>query len=246
MSPAVPDRNTRKNPYAYTGLFQRKKNRIKVPVKCFYVEVGSHSFLVDAGWSKQVVDHAIEHLGYGLYFASEPVMELAEAAVNQLKGKTIDAIYMTHLDCDHASGLQDFQNTPIYASKEELNFATKKKIRYGKLLKGLNIRTLEFNEDKNAPFQQSCDIYHDGSVIAYLTPTHSAGSVIYKINENDRYALIVGDNGYKDDSWKKGLLPGPLYDKGNTAYCLEWIRHCSEDKNCLGIFCAHNPMTKDI
>ncbi len=55
---------------------------------------------------------------------------------------------MTHLDCDHASGLQDFQNTPIYASKEELNFATKKKIRYGKLLEGLNIRTLEFDEDK--------------------------------------------------------------------------------------------------
>ncbi len=101
-------------------------------------------------------------------------------------------------------------------------------------------------EDETALFRKSCDIYGDGSVIAFLTPTHSAGSVIYKISENGKYALIVGDNGYKDDSWKKGLLPGPIYSKENTARCLEWIRECSEKENCLGIFCAHNPVTRNV
>ncbi len=34
--------------------------------------------------------------------------------------------------------------------------------------------------------------------------------------------------------------------KENTAHCLEWIKKCPEDKNCRGIFCAHNPRTEDI
>ncbi len=246
VSPAVPDRSTRKNPYSYTGLFQKKKNRIKVPVKCFYIEVNGHRFLVDAGWSVKVTQDARGHLGFGLYFASEPVMKESGAAVNQLKGVKPDAIYMTHLDCDHVSGLQDFPGVPVFASEEEKNYAGKKKLRYGNLLDGIEIQTLDFREDKHAPFHRSCDIFKDGSVIAYFTPTHSAGSVIYKITENGKYALIVGDNGYKDDSWKKGLLPGPIYNKENTAHCLEWIKKCSEEDACLGVFCAHNPRTKDL
>ncbi len=165
VSSAVPDRSTYRNPYAYTGLFQNRKKRIEVPVKCFYVEVTS---------------------------------------------------------------------------------AAKKKLRYGKLLKGINVQSISFADDASAPFSKSCDIYKDGSVIAYFTPTHSAGSVVYKVSENGKYALIVGDNGYKDDSWNKGLLPGPIYNKANTAACLEWIRTCSEDADCLGIFCAHNPVTRRL
>ncbi len=246
VSPAVPDRSSRKNPYAYTGLFQQKKNRIQVPVKCFYVEVNQHSFLIDAGWSVQAAEHPKEHLGFGLYFASEPVMEASEAAVNQLGDIAPEAIYMTHLDCDHASGLQDFSGVPVFASGEEMQYAAKKRLRYGKLLQGIDMQPLRFRDDAAAPFGKSCDIYGDGSVVAYLTPTHSAGSVVYKISESGSCALIVGDNGYKDASWEKGLLPGPIYNKRNTALCLNWIRECSEDAHCLGIFCAHNPVTRNI
>lgn len=51
VSPVVSNRNTRKNPLAFTGLFQRRSNRIEVPVKCFLVRADGHLTLVDAGWN---------------------------------------------------------------------------------------------------------------------------------------------------------------------------------------------------
>lgn len=244
VSSAVPNRSTHKSNFAYTGLFQKRSARISVPVRCFYITVGSHCFLVDAGWSKELAAHPLKHLGFGLWFASEPVIRSEEAAVNQLGNKRVDAILMTHLDCDHASGLKDFNSIPIYTSKEEVEYSRKKRIRYGKVAEGYDYQLLHFRDDPAAPFGKSADVFDDGSVIAYLTPTHSAGSVIYKIVEHDRFALIVGDNGYSEDSWKKGLLPGPLFDKNNMKSCLKWINEQSRQNSCVGIYCAHDPIDR--
>ena len=241
VSSAVPDRSTKRFGLAYTGLFQKRSRRISVPVKCFYVNVGNHNVLIDAGWSLEVVSNPLKHLGLGLWFASEPVMNTKEAAINQLDGKPLDLILMTHLDCDHVSGLNDFTNIPVYVSKEEIEYANKNRLRYGSLAKKHNYTIMNFHEDSSAPFSKSCDVFGDGSVTAYLTPTHSAGSVIYKITDENKFALIVGDNGYMEDSWKKGLLPGPLYDRDNMKKCLSWIKCQSEDENCTGIYCAHDP-----
>lgn len=239
VSSAVPDRSTHKWGKAYTRLFQSKKSRIRVPVKCFYVSVGRHRLLIDAGWSEKVSIEPKKHLGFGLFFASEPVMGPEEAARNQLKDRPIDAIYMTHLDCDHISGLHDFPGIPVYAAEDEIKEAGRNMIRYGKLLQGLQISTISFEEDPDAPFGLSSDLFSDGSVIAYLTPTHSKGSVIYKVSEEKRYALIVGDNGYKTESWENGILPGPLYNAENMKKCLDWIKGKSKEEQCTGVYCAH-------
>lgn len=239
VSSATPDRSTRRWKYAYTGLFQRRSDRIEVPVKCYYVKVNGHSVLIDTGWSKEVVEHPMRHLGFGLWFASEPVMKQGESAKEQLNGMPIDAILMTHLDCDHVSGLRDFSGIDIYTSAEEITFADRKKMRYGKLVKGYDFQTFAFKDDKQAPFNKSCDMFGDGRVVAYLTPTHSAGSVIYRISDVEGFALIVGDNGYMKDFWLKGILPGPLYNAENMKHCLKWIREQSERPDCLGVYCAH-------
>ena len=239
VSSATPDRSTHRWKYAYTGLFQRRSKRIEVPVKCYYVKVSGHSVLIDAGWSMEVVEQGLRHLGFGLWFASEPVMKQGESAKEQLNGMPIDVILMTHLDCDHVSGLRDFSGIDIYTSAEEIAFAAKKKMRYGKLVKGYDLQTFVFKDDKRAPFDKSCDVFGDGSALAYLTPTHSEGSVIYRISDAEGFALIVGDNGYMKDSWLKGILPGPLYNAENMKHCLKWIKEQSERPDCLGVYCAH-------
>src|SRR5574344_2752108 len=90
VSSAVSNRNTHKFSLAYTGLFQDRKKRLKLPVKCFYISIANHNVLIDAGWSKEVTIGAKKHLGIGLYFASDPVMKENEAAINQLGNKKID------------------------------------------------------------------------------------------------------------------------------------------------------------
>ena len=245
VSPAIPNKNAHQFKYAYTGLFQFRSNRIVVPVKCFYVTVVNHHILIDAGWSLEVIEHPIKHLGFGIWFSSEPIMKSEEAAINQLKDVPIDGIYMTHLDCDHASGLKDFNNVPLYVSKEEYDYSQSNRIRYGSFA-DYTYSYFEFKDDPLAPFNKSMDIFGDNTVIAYLTPTHSAGSVIYRINdiENNKFALIIGDNGYNEDSWKKGFLPGLLYNEENAKLCLNWIKEQSEKENCLGIYAAHDPIDR--
>ena len=240
VSSGVPDRSSHRWKKAYTGLFQRRSRRIKVPVKCFYVAVGEHRLLVDAGWSRDVVEHGLRHLGFGLWFASEPVMASGEEAMAQLQGEPIDTLLMTHLDCDHASGLCDIKDVPIYASRQEVVFSRQRRIRYGRLAEGYDYRFIDFVADAEAPFGLSSDLFGDGSVVAYLTPTHSAGSVIYRIADEGRYALIVGDNGYSHASWQQGLLPGPLYDADNMRRCLWWLKEQEQQPHCAGILCAHD------
>ena len=149
---------------------------------------------------------------------------------------------MTHLNCDHVSGIHDFLNKKILFSREEYEYSHTNHIRYGKLLKSRTFDYINFKDDEQAIFGKSSDIFGNESVIAYLMPTQFARSVIYKITENSKYYFIIGDNGYMKELWEKGILPGVLYDSDNMLKCLKWIKDKSEDKNCLGILCAHENM----
>lgn len=248
VSPAVPNRNTRKNPLAFTGLFQRRSNRIEVPVKCFLVRAGGHLTLVDAGWSAQDATHPLRHMGFGLWFASEPVMEEDEAVDRQMARMGIsvadlDAVVMTHLDCDHVSGIDGVADAKrILVSREELLRADTADPRYRKKFwRGVEFEHLEMRADPLAPFGASCDVYGDGSLVAYIVPGHSAGSVAYIAREGSHFAILAGDTGYDRASWEKLNLPGPVYNKENMERALLWVHDLLEDPHCIGAFAAHDP-----
>jgi N-acyl homoserine lactone hydrolase len=78
--------------------------------------------------------------------------------------------------------------------------------------------------DERAPFRKSCDLFDDGSVMVYFTPSHSAGSVAIEVNDGGRFALFTGDNGYNRHSWEELRLPGPVYDLENMTKALEWVQ----------------------
>lgn len=251
VSPAVPDRSTRKSEIAYTGLFQNRKSRISVPVKAFLVEAAGHRVLIDTGWSKECVSHPIRHMGFGLWFASQPVIKDGEAASQQLSKmgisfSEIDAILMTHLDCDHASGLVPLREVKkIYVSGQELVPENLKNVRYNaNFWKGITFTEYPMKEDLNAPFGQSADLFGDASVMIYHTPSHSAGSVAIKVTEKEKFVLFVGDNGYNRHSWEDTALPGPVYDKANMKKALEWVRDMGRKAECCGIYAAHDPEVK--
>lgn len=248
VSPAVPDKKSRRNPIAYTMLFQRRKNRIEVPVKCFCLQVAGHTMLIDTGWSARDATHGLAHLGFGLWYASEPVLTPDQAVLPQLASYSMtlddmDAVAMTHLDCDHAGGLDAIAGKkPVLVAADELAGAAEDKLRYrAKLWEGVTFETIPFQEDIDAPFGQSADLFGDGSVTAYLMPGHSKGSVVYVGREGDRYAAVVGDTGYNQKSWTELKMPGVTYDQEDLIRGLEWVRGMLADPACAGVFCAHDP-----
>lgn len=248
VSSAVPDRSSHRWKYAYTDLFQKRRDRIGVPVKTFLVETAGHRILIDTGWSEECVHHPIRHLGFGLWFASEPVLKEGQDVPSQLKEmhlrpEDLDAVILTHLDCDHVSGLIPVKNAKhVYCSEEEWKHAQTRDVRYkASFWKDVNIETLHMAEDQKAPFGKSCDVFGDGSVTAVLTPGHSEGSMAVLVKGNGGYAAFVGDDSYNRHSWEDLRLPGPVYNESDMKKTLRWVQSLSQDPACIGIYAAHDP-----
>lgn len=249
VSSAVPDRLSHRWEHAYTDLFQRRSKRVNLPVKAFLIEVAGHRVLVDAGWSAECAAHPIRHLGFSLWFASEPVMKADEAVPAQLARlglapSDLDAVVLTHLDCDHASGLSALKGARhVYCSPEEWRHARHgHDVRYRRTFwEGVPMETLPWVDDPSAPYGKSCNLFGDGSVRAVLTPGHSEGSVAVLARGETGYAAFVGDDSYNRHSWEEQRLPGPLWDTGAMRKTLIWVNSLASDPGCIGIYAAHDP-----
>ena len=244
VSSAVHNRDSKSGKFAYTGLFQSKKGRNDVPVKAFLIRINGKNVLVDTGWSEQCARH---HLGLALYFSSQPTVTLNDSVARQLDAlgitpKQLDAVILTHLDCDHVSGLKDLKGAKhIYATKEELEISLLPNPRYRKALwQGVEIEPIEMNYDSHAPFGKSCDLFGDGSVRIVYTPGHSAGSVCVVIKQNGKMAVIAGDNGISEKSWSELILSGPIHNIQNMKISLRWLNKMYKNENCVAVLTAHD------
>lgn len=252
VAPAVPDARASISPLAYTGLFQKRGDRVMLPVKAFLLDIAGRLTLIDTGWSTEAATNARTHLGLPLWYSSTPELKPSESVIHQLAKHNIavrdlDAIVMTHLDCDHASGLGDLREAKrIIVAPQELLDADGADPRYRSFLwNEIDFEEASFTFDEAAPFGQSFDLYGDGTVVAYLIPGHSRGSmvVIARDNTTGAFAAIVGDTGYNTASWNELALPGVIYDEDAFRKGLTWVRTLSESDDCIGIFAAHDPAT---
>lgn len=132
-----------------------------MPVKAFLIRINGKNVLVDTGWSEQCAINPRHHLGLALYFSSQPTVTLNDSVVRQLEvlgitPKQLDAVILTHLDCDHVSGLKDLKGAKhIYATKEELEISLLPNPRYRKALwQGIEIEPIEMNYDSQVHLSQ--------------------------------------------------------------------------------------------
>jgi len=248
VSPAVPDRASRRSKLAYTGLFQKRSGRIRVPVKCFLAEANGRRILVDTGWGRESASRPMKSIGFGLWFASEPVLpkeETLDAWFGRLgvTAEELDAVILTHMDVDHVGGLGDVRGARhFYAAREEWEAAQAGGVRYNrKLWKGIPIEPLAMREDAAAPFGRSCDLFGDGSVKVVFAPGHSAGSCAVVVSDGGKFAVLSGDNGYNAKSWDELALPGPMVSRSDMLRSLRWVKSLREDPRCAGVFAAHDP-----
>jgi N-acyl homoserine lactone hydrolase len=248
---AVPNRGVSHNPLAFVGLFRSKKHHIVIPVKCFLITHPSgKKILVDTAWDSQVRTHPIGTITFPMWVASKPLLPEGEAIDEQLsrrqmKPSDLAYVILTHMDIDHDSGLRLIKEAPhILLSPEEGKALHSTDPRYVKKpYRGIKLETIVWNGNYG-PFGKSWDIFGDGSVIVFLTPGHSEGSLCLKVEKEGQFALVVGDSGYNEDSWTKGNLPGPIYSKEDLKKTLSWIQQQRLLPNCRGVFCAHDPSEK--
>jgi glyoxylase-like metal-dependent hydrolase (beta-lactamase superfamily II) len=123
------------------------------------------------------------------------------AAADQLDAaghdrRALRAILLTHAHWDHASGLPDFPDTPVWVTPEEHRFirSGSRLTAFARLVPDARYEEYGFEGGPYLGFPASHDVYGDGSIVVVPAPGHTPGSVIVflVLPDGTRYAL-VGD-----------------------------------------------------
>lgn len=118
-----------------SGVLHMNKGREWFPVSSVLVEHPKGKFIIDTGWNRSMSPNGvydkkaqIKSLGsYMMYRANQGMVPMGDTATEQLarmgiRPSDIDYVLVTHLDCDHANGINQFKGAKhIMASKPEIN-----------------------------------------------------------------------------------------------------------------------------
>lgn len=162
-----------------------------------------------------------------------------------IKDSDIDAVLLTHLDCDHANCLPQVNGAKKYlVSADELKFASKptNRVRYYKgWWKDIPLTTFNWN-DTQGPVGKSYDLLGDGSIELIDIPGHADGLFAVKVkNEEGKFVLLFSDGGYARKSLEEQITSGIAADKRLQKQSLAWIREQSLNPNCVESLANHDP-----
>lgn len=242
-----------KNPLAVTGLFRGEKKKRILPVSSYLIEAPKGNILIDTGWDTKYAHERPKQMLGIIDKISGPIIETHEGVDTKLKEKglevsDLDAIYLSHMDFDHTSGLRLVKDAKhVYASKEEIQDAKKSKLRYVDTWTGIaDIKPFEYENTGIGPVGKSYDVFKDGSVVLVNTPGHSHGHFSVKITGKDgKYIILANDAAYVPESFDKKIIPGFTVDDDLAKKSLDWLIACKKDKNCIEVLANHDPSVKE-
>ena len=162
-----------------------------------------------------------------------------------VKDSQIDAVLLTHLDCDHANGLKQVKNAKKFlVAADEVQFASKvtNRIRYyKKWWQDIPLTAFDWN-DTQGPAGKSYDLLGDGSIELINIPGHADGLFAVKVkNAEGKFVLLFSDGGYARKSWEQMITSGIAADKEQQKKSLAWIREQSLDEHCVESLANHDP-----
>lgn len=188
-----------------------------------------------------------------LYEVNQGRIPLGECIDEQLaemgiKDSDIDAVLLTHLDCDHANGLKQVKSAKKFlVAADEVRFASKATNRvryYKKWWKETPLTEFEWN-DTQGPVGKSYDLLGDGSIELINIPGHADGLFAVKVkNDDGKFVLLFSDGGYAKKSWEEMITSRIAADKAQQKNSLAWIREQSLDENCVESLANHDPDIK--
>lgn len=234
------------HPFSFMGLFQTNKSRVRIPVSCYLIEHPKGVVLIDTGWGTQVREEKVNKLSPFIPHLPKQQAMKEQLAKLGYTSQEIDYVILSHLDNDHASGLNDVKDAKNFLVSEPELAATErffqKRMRYIKSQwQKIPLQTFPFDK-KEGPFQASYDLFKDNSVQLIWTPGHSLGMLSVLIqNKEQEFVLLINDTGYVKDSWQKLHIPGISVSPKKALTSLEWVQKKAQDPKCIEILANHDP-----
>lgn len=257
VAPDLPFGGDHSNVIKASGIFGNRDERLWLPVSAYLIEHPKGRFLVDTGWARDMSpegvldkDAQIRSLGTKLlYEVNQGRIPLGACVDEQLEAmgiavESIDAVLITHLDCDHANGLKQVKAAKKFVvARDEVAFAGKltNKVRYNKAWwEGIPLTQIDWTGDLG-PASKSYDLLGDGSIQLVNIPGHTDGLFAVKvIGDDGRFVLLYSDGGYARKSWEEMITSGIASDKEAQKRSLAWIREQSLDPLCVESLANHD------
>lgn len=242
-----------------SGLFMSKKKKIWIPVSSYLIELDGKKVLFDTGWARDMsplgeYDKKAQIRSLGsrlLYWVNQGQVPPGQAVDEQLAKigvlpEDIDYVLMSHLDCDHADGLNGVADAKnILVSRPELDGVHKNPMRFHrKWWKEVGLKTFDWNGSEG-PFGKSFDVLGDESLTMVWIPGHSEGLCALKIKSPDgRFVILCADGAYCERNWKEMIPSGIAVNRSQQMRSLKWIKDESLKDECVGIFATHDPAVR--
>lgn len=263
VSPYLPFGGDHCSPLKASGITTPKSKWLWLPVFSFYIELPDKKILFDTGWNRDmspdgVYDKKAQIRSLGsriLYNVNQGCIAKGEAVNEQLeamgvKPSDLDFVLLSHLDCDHANGLNQVKDAKhILVSRTEMEGAQAKdfmsRVRFQKKWwDGVDLKTFDWNGNEG-PVGHSYDVLSDGTLKMINIPGHSRGLCALKItNPEGKYVLLFADGGYATKSWKEMITSGIALDKVQQKKSLQWIREQAMSPNCVEALASHDTDVK--
>ncbi|WP_165669220.1 MBL fold metallo-hydrolase [Metapseudomonas otitidis] len=170
-------------------------------------------------------------------------------------GLRIDRILLTHAHWDHASALADFPEVPVWAPWAEIDFshiATPPAVLPSQFTHGVRWQPFEFEPTPYMGFEESLDLFGDGSVVLVPLTGHTPGSVgVFLTLADGRRFFFTGDT-----SWRLEGFTGPNEkfwvsrrmvdnDREGTRAQLQRVHDLIQADPALSVVPAHDAAVQD-
>jgi N-acyl homoserine lactone hydrolase len=162
-------------------------------------------------------------------------------------------IVLSHAHLDHAGGLMDLPHLPVLLLREELQFAANPSVQargyviamHTQKFPPVSAPTLRFEPTPYETFDESADLYRDGSVVVVPLRGHTPGSVGIFVNLSPaRRLFYVGDavddeRGFKERVGKPLILADSDDDMALANHIVSRLSELHEKVPGLAIIPAH-------
>ena len=213
-------------PLKALGIGVPAEEMVDVPIVAFLLEhPGAGLVLVDTGFHRSVGEgpksERSRNLGaVGRLMARTARMRPEQAVAAQLRTLGIEPsevglVVMTHMHFDHASALSDFPGAMVLLTRQEWQAAwARAPFMHGYVTAQFDprpsYRTFEFSgaaADGEGAFEQTTDVFGDGSLTLAFTPGHTLGHLSLVVRLREREALLTGDATYTMGTIREGVRP---------------------------------------
>ncbi len=167
--------------------------------------------------------------------------------------KNLRWVILSHAHLDHSGGLMDLPSVPVLLSQEELRFANDPSVQAKGYVIAAHVKkfpapgtpSLRFSPEPYETFDESADLYRDGSVVVVPLRGHTPGSVGIFVNLSSKLRLFyVGDavddeRGVEERAGKSLILRDSDNDEALANQVVARLSDLHEKLPQLAIIPAH-------